>query len=335
MIQAVSHLVADEPGEGIEAMVGQMRASPLLAPFASGRLVRQERGQMEPPRLQADIIVSHLPVSWRNLAYLTALRALHPATPLIHVEHLFGDGYVAGTIDNRDRFDALVGASYALFDMIVALNAPQERWILRHRFAGLDRVVLIEPSAPPPAAALGRAPGNAAVLAAIGRFDRASGFDILIDAFIAADRDDLTLRLHGEGPRHSELVARARGHERIEFADAPADRRAAFAAADGLAVPARFDASGLVALEALAAGLPVLTAPIDASAALVRAGALVVPENSSRGWREALARCDLRTVDIEGGRRHAEQTEARFAEAWCALIDRFGRDGIQDAKSAA
>ncbi len=337
MIQAVSHIIADDPADGIEAIAGHLRTSPLLAASASCRIVRQSRGRLEPPRLQADIIVSHLPVTWRNFAYLTALRALHPSTPLVHVEHALGDAYVAGTVTDRDRFEALVAASYALFDRIVALNPAQQHWIERHRFVSAGRVVVIEPCADlAPLATTERcAPGSITRLAAVGTFDHQSGLDILIDAIIALDRRDITLRLVGDGPRHREIVARAKGHPAIEFADPPADIGTVFAEADALVIPARWEASSLRALQAMAAGVPVFTAPTDAARGLAGAGVVVLAENTSRGWRELLEHCDRRTVDIGSGRRHAATAEAKFAAAWRGLVDELVQAGSADTRSAA
>jgi glycosyltransferase involved in cell wall biosynthesis len=98
------------------------------------------------------------------------------------------------------------------------------------------------------------------------------------------------------------------------------DRLALIASSDALLIPSRWHAGSLVALQAMAAGRPVLAARGDAGPDLARAGAFVIHENTSRGWRETLETLDLAALDRSAARRHAEAAEARFAAAWIALL---------------
>jgi glycosyltransferase involved in cell wall biosynthesis len=98
---------------------------------------------------------------------------------------------------------------------------------------------------------------------AVGRLSRMKGFDLLIDAFAAlADRHpEWTLRIYGRGGERANLQARIEEHglkDRIKLmgAVAPLDEARAEAAIG--VVPSRFEPFGLVIVEAMAAGLPVL-----------------------------------------------------------------------------
>lgn len=113
----------------------------------------------------------------------------------------------------------------------------------------------------------------------IGRFVRQKGFDLLIDGFtrIAADHPDLDLVLAGDGPEQDSLVrqaARSRFAKRIEFVGGvPAARAfALFRGASAFVLPSRHEPQGIVILEAMAAGAPVLAARVGGVPEIVRDG---------------------------------------------------------------
>lgn len=87
------------------------------------------------------------------------------------------------------------------------------------------------------------------------------GLDIAITA-LAHVRDETTqLWVAGkDDPRRWRKLARRKGvAERVHFVGERRDLERYYAAADGLLLPTRYDAFGLVCLEAAAAGLPVVT----------------------------------------------------------------------------
>ncbi|HEY1585093.1 MAG TPA: glycosyltransferase family 4 protein, partial [Polyangia bacterium] len=75
--------------------------------------------------------------------------------------------------------------------------------------------------------------------------------------------DGATLLVGGDGPEHASLVKRAAG-KRVRFLGHVSgdDKRALLAAADALVIPSRVDGAPTVALEALAAGLPIVATPV-------------------------------------------------------------------------
>jgi glycosyltransferase involved in cell wall biosynthesis len=96
------------------------------------------------------------------------------------------------------------------------------------------------------------------VVAFLGRLIHDKGVDLLIDAL----PDGATLLVGGDGPERASLVRRAaaRSDARVRFCGhlAGDDKLALLAAADALAIPSRVDGAPTVALEALAAGLPII-----------------------------------------------------------------------------
>ncbi len=94
------------------------------------------------------------------------------------------------------------------------------------------------------------------VVAFLGRLVAVKGCDLLIDALPAG----ATLLVAGAGPERAALQARAAGRRAIRFLGhvAGAAKLQLLAAADVLAIPSRDDGAPTVALEALAAGLPIV-----------------------------------------------------------------------------
>jgi len=105
--------------------------------------------------------------------------------------------------------------------------------------------------------------GDGFVIAFLGRLIHDKGADRAIDEL----PEGATLLVGGDGPERTALEERARASlvrcaagRRVQFLGhvAGADKLALLAAADALVIPSRVDGAPTVALEALAAGLPIV-----------------------------------------------------------------------------
>ncbi|MBB4303168.1 glycosyltransferase involved in cell wall biosynthesis [Rhodobium orientis] len=337
MIRAISHLIDDASFGGINRMLEYMESSPELAKIADHRIVPVRRGQLSAPTLGADLIVSHLSISWANLPMLTALRAAYPNTPIVHMEHSYSERFVALHVENRDRFTALLQTAYALFDKVVAVSEMQGAWLNRRGLCPPGSLLVIEPCVDldPFLAHEGHRDAPEFVIGAIGRFDLQKGFDILIDAFRQVRRADLALHLYGDGPDVDDLQNRAKGHPAIIFKGYTADVPAAMAACDAIALPSRWEPYGLVAVEAMAVDRPVLCPRHDGLIGHIAAGAHDIGENSAAGWTAALEALDVDAQRRPCGRTraHAAGAGRRFAKAWAGLVDEVFND--RDAEAGA
>lgn len=108
-------------------------------------------------------------------------------------------------------------------------------------------------------------------LLAVGRLSHYKGFDVLIEALAQVEGASLLLIGRGECERALHALARERGlDQRIAFAGELDDATlaAAYATADAFALPSldRSESFGLVLLEAMRAGLPVVASAIPGSA---------------------------------------------------------------------
>jgi glycosyltransferase involved in cell wall biosynthesis len=220
-----------------------------------------------------------------------------------------------------------------------AVTFYSEKLLDRARELGLDRPGL-SVIYPPVSAAFGRADEatRAARRAALGitephvilnvkRLHPLAGQRHLIDAFanVARGRDDVRLVICGTGELRTELEARASAAgvaTKVTFAGlVPNDVVAQYAAvADVFALPSELEALPTVAVEALAAGTPVVSTDHPGGVelqALFGDDVQVVP----RGDVVGLTRLLTRAVDTP--RRTRESTAER-------VRDRFGPDAVRN-----
>ncbi len=180
--------------------------------------------------------------------------------------------------------------------------------------AGLadEKVVVVPPgvTAAHGTAAPSPLPEDAAPCRALlcaGRLEAHKGFRDAIWAFdvLRYLHDDLHLLLAGDGPERPRLerfTGRIRAVGRVHFAGMRPDVPALMGAAEIVWVPSLADGGALVALEAMAAGRPVVASRLPGLAEVVadgETGFLVPP-----GDRIALARQTRLLLDDEALRRH-------------------------------
>ena len=329
----VLHLVDDTTAGGVMRVLDHILTAPELSQGASHALRVVNPRALLLGRLEADVIVSHLAISWRLLPMLAGLRVMHPHTRLVHVEHSYTEAFVRANVTHQRRFATLLRLSYRLFDTVVAVSHAQGAWLTRSGAvrAGALRVIqsCVDLSG---FRALPAAQGPVRVVGAIGRLDRQKGFDTLIQAFRATDRGDLALHIYGEGGEEARLRALAAGDARIRFMGFAPDPIAAMAAVDAVAMPSLWEAYGLVAIEALSAARPLLVNRVDGLSDHLAHGARPVAGRSVAAWRDAI-------IDLAEGRGGASQPPARagfepgFAAAWHDLL--FAQATLGDAPSRA
>jgi glycogen(starch) synthase len=134
----------------------------------------------------------------------------------------------------------------------------------------------------------------------IGRHVEQKGFDVLIKAFSALVLDpafDWDLVVAGDGPVHEALVKQARElalGDRVHFVGR-ADRQEAvalFQGAAAFALPSRHEPFGIVNLEAMAAGIPVVASEVGGVPEFVIDGSsgLLVPPDDPAALAAAIRR---------------------------------------------
>lgn len=164
----------------------------------------------------------------------------------------------------------------------------------------------------------------------IGRFVPQKGFDVLIEAFsrIADEHPEVDLLLAGEGPEREALEGQARRTtvaDRIVFlGGVPAHRAfSLFRGALGFVLSSRHEPQGIVVVEAMAAGAPVVATRVGGVPETVRDGenGLLVEgddaDSMAKGLRELLQ-------DPEEARVRATQASLDVeAYDWARITDQY------------
>jgi glycosyltransferase involved in cell wall biosynthesis len=170
-----------------------------------------------------------------------------------------------------------------------------------------------------------------------GRFDVfQKGIDLLLDAFarLRSVRPRLRLKMAGRGRDAARIAAMVRerglfGAVEIIRDPAPDRTHALMAGAAVQAMPSRFEGFGMVAAEAMAAGVPLVASGVDAVPDVVGAdGAVLVPGENAGALADAIARlldspaerAALSTAARLRARRYSWDQVAREHLAWLQRI---------------
>ena len=142
-------------------------------------------------------------------------------------------------------------------------------------------------------------PGHPPVrLVAVGRHVQEKGIDVLLDA--VEQMEAVELDVVGDGPlldAHRARVARMNRHTVVRFR-APMTKHALLALIDGahaVVVPSRREGLGLVALEAMARGRPVIASRVGGLVKVVDDGpdGILVPPGDAPALTAAIGRLPL------------------------------------------
>lgn len=111
-------------------------------------------------------------------------------------------------------------------------------------------------------------PGDPVIVGALCRMDPVKGLDTLIRAFAALPRDlPVKLRVGGDGPQEAQLLSlRDELHlaDRVEFIGFVEDRLRFFESIDAFAITSQAEGGPVTGVEAMAAGLPIVSTDVGA-----------------------------------------------------------------------
>jgi len=322
MTRVILHLVDDLTAGGVMRFLEHLQSLPEFSNGVRHQHIMIQPGRWSAPTLDADMIVSHLAVSWRNLPMFLALRAKNAATQMIHIEHSYTASFVDQHVRYPARFKTLLRTVYALFDQTIAVSRAQQAWMLENDLVAAQNSDVINPSTDlSPFLKLGIASGPPRRIGAIGRLEEAKGMDILIQAFRTAAPYDASLSIYGTGGQRDDLVKLAGTDQRIKFFG-HADPVIAMSQCDVIAMPSRREAYGLVALEARAAGRTVLVSGVDGLADQAQEGAIQIGTTYS-SWHSAMGRLEVLHDDdrLRAAKQRAIDTAFQSQNSWKALFD--------------
>ena len=243
---------------------------------------------------------------------LYAAKHARPDLTVVGQEHLFLDKYSAPlrrqVLSAFGRLDAIVTTTEA------------DAAAYRKELGPEARIIEAIPNSVPANTADPSTPREPVIMAA-GRFSRAKGFSTLIEGFgeIAHRYPEWNMRIYGRGAERKNLQRLIgeyglRGRVKLPGALTPLDE--AWRSASIAAVTSHFEAFGLVIVEAMSAGTPVVSAAVEHGPKELidhgRNGLLVEPKQPER-LSEALERLmrdeRLRRSLAERGRETARAYE--------------------------
>lgn len=193
-------------------------------------------------------------VSTRPGFNLLCARLRRPEVVLVGQEHTHHDAHRPGLQHAIERW-------YPRLDALSVLTAADER---RYREVLDDSVPIIRiPNALPRLDPV-EADLTTRTFVAAGRFAPEKGFDLLVAAFglVAAKHPDWQLRIYGRGPQEAALraqVAKAGLVDHVLFPGPTARLEHEMAEASGFVLSSRYEGFGLVLVEAMHVGLPVVS----------------------------------------------------------------------------
>ncbi|HEX2314098.1 MAG TPA: glycosyltransferase, partial [Thermomonospora sp.] len=264
---------------------------------------------------------------------LNLMSARHAPERLVRVgqDHMFLGQY-------KPAVRAAILADYPRLDAVVSLT-EQDREEYRAALGGRVRTERI----PNPLHTLDvpRTDHTGRVVIAAGRLTRQKGFDLLVEAYaeVARHHPDWTLRIYGGGPwekRLRALIHRHHLYNHVFLMGTAKGIDSELAQASIYALSSRFEGFGMVVVEALNCGLPVVsfdcpTGPRE----LIRDGEnglLVPPEDPAalaaalcrlirdRGLRRRLGSAAVSTAAEYGPEPVRRRWEALFAELLQAKV---------------
>jgi glycosyltransferase involved in cell wall biosynthesis len=295
-----------------------------LAALGHEVLVVTEGGKLEAD-LPLSVKVRHLPVSRKNP--LSGLRCALQLSRWIRREgwqllhaHSRVPAWIAWWASALSGCPWLMTA-HALYSLNAGI-APLRRAdgavcvseaVRRHLGGRLPERTVVIPNGLPPARRVWAGegfPANPRFLF-VGRLTRLKGLAVVLEALAGLSDRPWRLDVVGDGPQRAELEALARSlgvSERVFFVGFRDDAEAWMAEAGCLVFPSYNEGMGLVALEAIRMGLPLVASDLEALWPLASGG--LVPPGDVTAWREALAA----VMDGGGGSRFYDSAVTTTAE---------------------
>jgi phosphatidylinositol alpha-mannosyltransferase len=305
------------PGPGVIS-VGPSRnweSNGSLAPISTGKVVARRTLDVA-ERLEPDVVHLHEPIVPGPALALLVDRD----SPMVGTFHISGDvgrEWLLPALRNRlERLSARVAVSDAARETALRVYGESDIQVL---WNGVEVERFAKPTPWPT-----RKP---AVLF-VGRHEPRKGLSVLLDAWVGIDRD-AALWVAGTGPQTEGLMRRA--VPGVEWLGAVTDeeRNRRLRGATVFCAPAVGSESfGVVLLEAMAAGVPIVASRIDGYANVARdgrEGLLATPDDPvalRQALRAVLDDAALRDRLVTAGRQRAEELSmARLAEAYADVYE--------------
>ncbi len=314
-------------GEGNVFYVVPQGSGRHLPSIAAGQLVHFTRGNRTPLALsrfgyaamraisRIDPQIVHLHSTFAGLVLRPLLGLTGRRAGVIYCPHGWAFGMEASNL--RKFFYAEVERSLTgLCDLVIVNSAAERRLATHHGIAAAGTRTVTNGIGHEPGPIGGAAPGDRPetgpiAAAFVGRHDRQKGLDILLRAMARLPPDRLRLSVVGDSVLDLSRGQGGRLRTDVRFRGwlPRAEVFALLRRQDVVIMPSRWEAFGLVALEAMRAGVPVIVSDRGALPEIIRQGVdgYVVDIEAPDDLARLLARLDRAVL-----RRMGRSAQARF-----------------------
>jgi glycosyltransferase involved in cell wall biosynthesis len=282
-------LAVDDPMPGLGL---DETTNPRVLVLGKNHVVATARLMRELKARRPDVALAALSGSCTKLAVASALSL--DRTPIVLSYHGFEE-YKTGRLAAAAYYGLPIANRVA--SRIIAVSEGLERRLIEHWGADPTKTQRIYNPVSIDLAQAAQSAGDIAqrppIVLGVGRLSPEKGFVDLIDAFARMMRSDARLVIAGEGPERCRLVARVDTlglADRVTFLGHVGDPTPLYRKARVVAIPSRTEAFGLVVVEALAHGLPVVATACEGPMEILESGRFgrIVAKGDTAAMTEAL-----------------------------------------------
>lgn len=322
---AIAHLL-DDFGMGGVTRALTLFDQPTLKRLAQSQVVPVTPSAKLAPKLDAELIVDHMSLSWARLPFLLSLRARNPHARIVHVEHSYTRGFECKMVTSKGRFRTMIRLCALLCDDIICVSEAQRDWMVEEVGVSATKLRVIHPWTDReslfaiPAAR--QAESRPVQLLAYGRFAEVKNFASLMRAMRYFSPDEVRLTVFGDGPQREMLQALAADLPHVDVFG-PVDDPAKFLElCDAVIVPSHFEAFGLVATEARMAARALIVADVDGLPEQARVGGRIAPMRTAEEIARAIRLATGTNLAKLGlaGRRNVQGQHEQILRQWTHLI---------------
>lgn len=215
--------------------------------------------------------------------------------------------------------------------VVVLTESDRKRW--QEALPPRNQVVVCIPNPLPFAVPAQLAPRTSKTVLAVGRLVHTKGFDVLLNAWaeVAQRTPEWNLMIVGEGEERHALEAQREQlglNNSVSLPGAFLDITKAYAQASIFCLPSRYEGFGLVLIEAMAFGLPIVcTACETGPRELLRdaCDAIMVPVDDCPALANALLRLisnriEADTLALAASKKAKQFSTEQIVQAWNALL---------------
>lgn len=313
--------LARTPATNVKTFTRNKRG--LSATFAFGRALLKEVKSFQP-----DIL--HLHSSFAGFIGRLLVPFMNPRPKIVYCAHCWEftmdnclwKKQVYGIIETALSYitDRIINISQHEFNVAIHFGVPEKKMVTIH--SGIRPMM----DSPPPKQIVY---GEKKSFLFVGRFDCQKGFDLLLSALAHLPDPDFTVRAIGTSVSDKKTNPIVPPYVTIMDWQARSDITHFYRDADALIMPSRWEGFGLVALEAMSCGTPVLASRRGALPEIVSSGqtGLFFDPDDSRGLaellrqvsREELASMGLEAADDMRKRFSAERMNKQLASEYESL----------------